>query len=240
MGLAATQEENELVQDVLRAGRKSKSNISDSTAVTEDEWMEIVPLSLLGAGYQETSKTIFYLTEEQSMLIGSITHLRVNMGPDGGIARLRVYGEVIVNPDKFLNNTTTGATPIDLLAVENGGLSIACSNKHYGHPRNLMAPGRGLVMGDGWETARQPKRPYKYKRGSDGLMILPGSDWVILKLGLPGSVDTIEVDTHFFAGNYPESCAVSSIVYSIVIVVVIILSIVNVNILIVILNNYTN
>lgn len=210
MGLAASLEEIELVKDILHAGCKNKSKSKDDIA--EEDWIEVVPLSPLGAGYQETSKTIFYLTEEQSKnLVGNVTHLRINMGPDGGIARVRVYGEVIVNQEKFRHSTS----PIDLISVENGGLSIACSNKHYGHPRNLMAPGRGLVMGDGWETARQPKRPHKYKRGSDGLMILPGSDWVILKLGIPGVIESVEVDTNFFAGNYPESCTVSYVVYGV-------------------------
>ena len=151
--------------------------------------------------------------------IGTMSHIRINMGPDGGIARCRVYGEVTVDIDKIkhslvntheqsIYNTTlydTHTHTIDLLAVEMGGISLACSNKHYGHPRNLMNPGRGTCMGDGWETARQPKRPAYYIQDSQGLMMLPGCDWCILKLGLPGVISKIIVDTNYYAGNFPES-----------------------------------
>ena len=65
-------------------------------------------------------------------------------------------------------------------------------------------------MGDGWETARQPKRPPVYERGEDGLMVLPGFDWAILQLGLCGIVSHIEVDTNFYKGNYPESCLIEA------------------------------
>ena len=143
----------------------------------------------------------------------------MNMGPDGGIARCRVYGEVTVSLDAVkyslanlhehtVFNTTLYDAPthsVDLLAVQMGGIALACSNKHYGHPRNLMNPGRGTCMGDGWETARQPKRPAFYRQDADGLMLLPGCDWCILKLGVPGTISKIIVDTHFYAGNFPES-----------------------------------
>ncbi len=131
--------------------------------------------------------------------------MRVNMGPDGGIARIRVYGEVTLSPEKIPFDRD-----IDLACVEYGGLALACSNKHYGHPRNLVAPGRGTCMGDGWETARQPKRPAVYERGPDGLMVLPGCDWSIIKLGVPGIASMIEVDTNFYKGNYPESCMIEA------------------------------
>jgi allantoicase len=100
------------------------------------------------------------------------------MGPDGGIARIRVHGEVVVRTDRLPRNAD-----LDLAAVEVGGLALACSNKHYGHPRNLIVPGRGNCMGDGWETARQPLRPPVYEKGSDGLMVLPGFEWALLQLG---------------------------------------------------------
>lgn len=198
MGLKATAEESALADQLLRALSDNEDAASAAT-VTEEAWKEVLPLTPLGAGYEATRRSIFYLDGDVTC-----THLRINMGPDGGIARLRVYGEVLVDPERL---PVVGDGSVDLLAVEVGGLALACSNKHYGHPRNLTAPGRGLVMGDGWETARQPKRPHKYRRGNDGLMVLPGSDWVILKLGLPSaSIYRVVIDTNFFAGNYPESC----------------------------------
>lgn len=183
MGLCATEQENKLV-----------------ATLESEQWMNIVPLSPLGAGYEETRKTVFC---ENIPHIGPVTHIRLNMGPDGGITRIKVYGEVAVHADSIPSDKL-----IDLAAVEYGGLAIACSNKHYGHPRNLIVPGRGTCMGDGWETARQPLRPAVYERGEDGLMVLPGCDWAILKLGLSGIVSSLEIDTNFYKGNYPESCKV--------------------------------
>ena len=110
------------------------------------------------------------------------THVRLNIYPDGGVARLRLFGQV--RPE-----FGTLAMSIDLLALENGGRAIACSDEHFGSMHNLNVPGRGVNMGDGWETAR--------RRG-------PGNDWVIFELGHAGAIDRIEVDTAHFKGNYPD------------------------------------
>ncbi len=112
------------------------------------------------------------------------THLRLNIYPDGGVARLRIYGEI--RPDW---NQVDENQVIDLFAIENGGRAIACSNEHYGSKHNLNLSGRGTDMGDGWETAR--------RRG-------PGNDWVILRLGHPGRIEKVEIDTAHFKGNYPD------------------------------------
>jgi allantoicase len=136
-------------------------------------WFEVLPVTDLDGdahNYRDVS------TES------AITHLRLNIFPDGGIARLRVYGEV--RPDF---SQIDGV--IDLLALEHGGRAIACSDEHYGSMHNLNVAGRGVNMGDGWETAR--------RRG-------PGNDWVIVALGHPGSIEKIEVDTAHFKGNYPD------------------------------------
>lgn len=119
------------------------------------------------------------------------THLRLNIYPDGGIARLRVYG--LIRPDwsRFGAEET-----IDLVALENGGQAVACSDEHYGSMHNLNAPGRGINMGDGWETAR--------RRG-------PGHDWVVLKLGHAGTIQMIEIDTAHFKGNYPDRATVQAV-----------------------------
>jgi allantoicase len=110
------------------------------------------------------------------------THVRLHIYPDGGIARLRIFGEVRANFDGVDGF-------VDFAAIENGGRAIACSDEHYGSMHNLNVPGRGINMGDGWETAR--------RRG-------PGNDWVILALAEPGVVARIEVDTAHFKGNYPD------------------------------------
>jgi allantoicase len=109
------------------------------------------------------------------------THVRLHIYPDGGIARLRIFGEVRANFDGVDGF-------VDFAAIENGGRAIACSDEHYGSMHNLNVPGRGVNMGDGWETAR--------RRG-------PGNDWVIVAMAQPGVIERIEVDTAHFKGNYP-------------------------------------
>lgn len=170
MGLCATTEE-----------------IAAATGLRSERWNELVSLTPLGSGYEETRRTVFHIPQSSSS-DKIISHIRVNMGPDGGIARIRVYGEVVAemhsNNNKCIKTVASVSQEIDLAAIEQGGLAIACSNKHYGHPRNLIAPGRGNCMGDGWETARQPLRPAVYQKGPDGLMVLPGYDWALLRLGM--------------------------------------------------------
>ena len=119
------------------------------------------------------------------------THLRLNIFPDGGIARLRVYGEI--RPD-----LTSAAGSIDLVALENGGRAIDCSDEHYGSMHNLNVAGRGVNMGDGWETAR--------RRG-------PGNDWVVLVLGHSGKIENVEVDTAHFKGNYPDRVSLEAAMF---------------------------
>ena len=119
------------------------------------------------------------------------THVRLNIFPDGGVARLRVFGDVTPDWTGVPKKTT-----IDLLAVENGGLPLLSSDQYYSHPQNLIMPGRAKNMGDGWETKR--------RRG-------PGHDWVILKLGAPGTLRRIEVDTNHFKGNYPDTCMIEGV-----------------------------
>lgn len=119
------------------------------------------------------------------------THLRFKIYPDGGVARLRVYGEVL--PDWQRLKRIGGY--IDLAAVENGGRVISCSDMFFGHRHNLIMPGRAANMSDGWETKR--------RRG-------PGHDWVIIKLGAVGKVQRVEVDTSWFKGNFPESCSLEA------------------------------
>src|SRR5690349_9598520 len=120
-----------------------------------------------------------------------ITHLRFRIFPDGGVARLRVYGEVV--PDWEQLKRTGGH--VDLAAAENGALVLTCSDMFFGHRHNLIMPGRAADMSDGWETKR--------RRG-------PGHDWTIIKLARPGHIQRVEVDTSHFKGNFPESCTLEA------------------------------
>jgi allantoicase len=115
------------------------------------------------------------------------THLRLNIFPDGGVARLRVHG--VVQPDGrvFANRE------VDLGATENGGFVVSCSDMHYGNPQNMLQPGRSTHMGDGWETKR--------RRG-------PGHDWAIIRLARRGTIERIELDTDHYKGNAPGNCMI--------------------------------
>lgn len=147
----------------------------------------------LRAGYEETRHNFFEITSKEPW-----THLRLNMYPDGGIARLRVYGEARPSLPK------TGEI-IDLVAMKNGGVCKGYSNAHYGHPRNLIKPGGGINMGDGWETARRLDRPAVLKTDRSGILKVPGCEWAIFKLVGVGRISDIEVDTKHFKGNFPDS-----------------------------------
>ncbi len=147
------------------------------------QWTEILPLVQLAGDSQNR----FAIDSEERF-----THLRLKIYPDGGVARLRVYGQVVPDWDRLRR---TGGDA-DLAAVENGGLVLSCSDMFFGHRHNLIMPGRAANMSDGWETKR--------RRG-------PGHDWTIIKLGQPGTLRRLEVDTAWFKGNFPESCSLEGL-----------------------------
>ncbi len=145
-------------------------------------WNEILPKSSV----QGHAENRFGTASPQRF-----THLRFNIYPDGGVARLRVYGEVARDFTQLMGTSSV----IDLAAVEHGGLVIACSDMFFGSRHNLVMPGPALSMSDGWETRR--------RRG-------PGHDWAVIKLGTSGIIRRLEVDTSHFKGNFPESCSLEA------------------------------
>lgn len=116
---------------------------------------------------------------------GVWSHLRLNIFPDGGVARLVVYGD----PAAALRE---GAR-INLAARELGARVVVWNDSHYGDPNKILMPSKGTDMGDGWETRRRRE---------------PGNDWCIIQLAAPGIIEEVEVDTAFFKGNYPDSCSI--------------------------------
>ena len=152
---------------------------SEVAAVEGLFWTPVLAQSPLKPG----SQNLRAITNDQTW-----THVRLNIFPDGGVARLRVYGIVVPDWSKLKPGEL-----VDLAAVENGGVALACSDMFFSSMNNLIMPGRSENMGDGWETKR--------RRG-------PGYDWIILKLGLPGTIRKVEVDTNHFKGNYPDMCSI--------------------------------
>ncbi|MBI1198028.1 MAG: allantoicase [Phenylobacterium sp.] len=123
-------------------------------------------------------------------LAGPVTHVKLHIFPDGGVARLRVWGRV--DPDW----AKVGAEEVvDLLAMGWGGRGIIANDEHFGRVENLTAPGRGVDMGDGWETRRRRE---------------PGHDWAVLELGTFGRIEEVVVDTAHFKGNYPDRCSLQA------------------------------
>jgi allantoicase len=132
------------------------------------------------------SQNIFSIDSENKINeTTSWTHVRLNMFPDGGIARLRVYGEANVDWNDFVDGEL-----IDLAYIKNGAKALLVSDMFFSDKNNLIMPGRGKDMGDGWET----------KRRRD-----PGPDWSIVKLATKGSIEKVIVDTCHFKGNFPDT-----------------------------------
>ncbi|MFT5142666.1 MAG: allantoicase [Rhodothermales bacterium] len=141
-----------------------------------ESWIQVVPPTAI----LEDSHNFVAVNDS-----GPWTHLRLNIFPDGGVARLRVFGQVqAILP--------TDGREIELSAIANGGLTVACSNEHFGRMGNLLLPDVPRNMGDGWETRR--------RRG-------PGHDWVVVRLGTAGQISRVEVETTFYKGNYPDRCS---------------------------------
>jgi len=113
------------------------------------------------------------------------SHVRLNIFPDGGVARLRAFGEPRVDWSRLLPGEL-----VDMAASTNGGRAVACSDMFFSPMNNIVAPGRGINMGDGWETRRRRT---------------PGHDWLIVKLACLCQIKRLIVDTAHFKGNFPES-----------------------------------
>ena len=148
----------------------------------EISWNEILPKSPLDAGSQN-----FYECSSNKIF----SHIRLHIYPDGGVARLKIYGDVYKNW-----NDVDANAEIDLAAAIHGGKAIACNDMFFSSMNNLIMPGRGVNMGDGWETKRN-RTPNN-------------RDLVILKLAHAGVIGKIILDTCHFKGNYPDSCSIEA------------------------------
>jgi allantoicase len=159
--------------------------IDDVTAearIAEDDvaWTEVLPRSAL----RGNERNLFEIDAGMRF-----THVRLNIFPDGGVARLRVHGVVLPDWNRLLR----AGGEIDLAAAEHGGMVVGVSDEHYGNPADMLMPGQPQGMHEGWETKR--------RRG-------PGHDWAVVKLGARGELRRVVVDTSHYKGNAPGSCSV--------------------------------
>lgn len=150
--------------------------------IDKAEWFSILDKSHLDPGSQN-----FFEIKNNKVW----THVKLHIYPDGGVARLKVYGTVKIDWSTIDPNET-----IDLAAAVNGAKAIHCNDMFFSHMDNLLMPGKGLNMGDGWETKRN--------------RIPNNEDWVIIRLASPGVIENILVDTCHFKGNYPDSCMIQA------------------------------
>ncbi|PMS35496.1 allantoicase [Trinickia symbiotica] len=148
---------------------------------SETQWVDVLPSVAL----QGNSHHYHAIDDARTF-----THVRVNLYPDGGLARLRVYGAPQVDWSRAGRDTV-----VDLAAMEHGAYVVAANNQHFGLATNLLMPERGVNMGDGWETRRRRE---------------PGNDWCIVALAHAGEIGRIEVDTAHFKGNYPDRCSLQA------------------------------
>jgi allantoicase len=149
----------------------------DPDAATQ--WHPLLPQVAVGGNQQN-----FYRVQSTRVW----THLKLNIFPDGGVARFRAYGTV-----QYDWSSAAATGPVDLVAALHGGRALACSDEHYGSKHNVLLPGRGNSMADGWETRRRRE---------------PGYDWVILQLGTTGAVRYVDIDTAHFKGNFPHQVSI--------------------------------
>lgn len=168
---------------VLLEGIVAPHTATSDELLARDDWHVIVPHTAV----KPHTENIVSLSSSSARA----THVRLHIYPDGGVARLRVFGTVVADERLFLRPGV-----VDLAAVESGGTIAAVSDEFFGPPSNLLLPGRGVNMGDGWETMRRRT---------------PGSDWCVIKLARRGVIERLELDTAFFKGNAPQAVLVEAI-----------------------------
>jgi len=153
---------------------------SKSKNIKDLKWKTLI-------GKKKTKANSHHMFKSSSKSI--FTHIKLNIFPDGGVARLRLYGSISKENNKFGNKT------INLASLLNGASVIACNNEHFGKAENILAPGKAKNMGDGWETRRRRDK---------------GFDWLILNPIDGKKIDKIEISTHHFKGNFPSHCSLQA------------------------------
>ena len=167
--------------------------VSDKEPDKNTQWQIILTQSPVEAHSQNLFEIKNQSTTEHTNKT-AFTHVRLNIFPDGGVARLRVYGEAAVNWNDFVDGEL-----IDLAYIKNGAKALLVSDMFFSDKNNLIMPGRGKDMGDGWETKRRRDIGY---------------DWSIVKLADVGTIEKVLIDTCHFKGNFPDTFMLEAIVSS--------------------------
>ncbi|PWY98529.1 Allantoicase [Testicularia cyperi] len=169
---------------------EEEAQVGNTLSADDKRWEELVPVSPCGP----SQRHLFAL--DTTKFTKTYTHIKLHMIPDGGIARFRVYGVITPPPvgqgeGEQVDPSNPALNILDLAHCLNGGRIVFTDDQHFGAGSNIILPGRGKDMGDGWETRRS--------RGKGHF------NWTIVKLGEPGFLSYAEIDTAHFLGNFPES-----------------------------------
>ncbi len=187
---------------VIKLGRPGKIyNVDIDTSFFSGNQPSQVSLEACFSKKNPTKKTIWKTILKKKKLGPDKNHnfkinnrstfnfIKLNIFPDGGVARIRINGKV------DLNKINLKGKNINLSSILNGSTIIGCNNEHFGKAENVLSPGTGVNMGDGWETRRSRGKNF---------------DWIVIKFGVPGFINKLEIDTHHFKGNYPNAFTVQS------------------------------
>lgn len=172
-------------------GAKKAGKARGRMELLASAWTEIIPPTPMRPSSEH------FVSVPEAMRARRFTHLRLNMFPDGGVARFRVHGEVLAD----WASLARGRAAVELSGAANGGQVVAANNMHFGSRHNLIMPDRAKNMGDGWETRR--KRGLTWAEGRP-----VEHDWAVVRLGHRGTISKVDVDTNHFKGNFPESCLI--------------------------------
>ena len=144
------------------------------------KWSSLISKKKLGP-----NKNHNFISKNRSVF----NYIRLNIFPDGGVARIRLYGKI------NMGRINLNKKNINLTSVLNGASIVGCNNEHFGRAENIIAPGKAKNMGDGWETRRSRGKNF---------------DWIIIKFGKSGLINKLEIYTHHFKGNYPDTFSIQT------------------------------
>ena len=187
---------------IIKLGRPGKIfNVDIDTSFFKGNQPSQASLQACFSKKNPTKKTIWKTILEKKRLGPNKNHnfkinnhstfnfIKLNIFPDGGVARLRLNGKI------DLEKINLKGKNVYLSSILNGSTILGCNNEHFGRAENVLNPRAGVNMGDGWETRRSRGKNF---------------DWIIIKFGMPGIINKLEIDTHHFKGNYPDTFSIQS------------------------------
>ncbi|MDC0932893.1 allantoicase [Arcobacteraceae bacterium] len=164
----------------IKGIKSSKDDEQFLRDIADEQWIDLLKQSDL----EGDTKQYFDSTD-----FSEFTHLKIDIYPDGGIARFKAFGEICFDEKLYQEEN------INVLSMKNGARAVHTNNEFFGALSNILKDKEAINMGDGWETRRRRE---------------PGNDWGIIELANPAIIDNIMLDTNFFKGNFADSFSICS------------------------------